>query len=64
MTLFEYLQSCSIEEFAEFLVTLCNESEDHIIRLYDKQLGYPTTKIQLSTELQITNMITLLNTEG
>ena len=62
MSIFEYLQTCSTEEFAEWLTEFQNQSEDNVIGQLIKA-GYEVTRIQLAKEIRCANMVKWLHEE-
>ena len=62
MKLCEWLQSCTIEELADWLVTFQSQSEDNIIDNVRSQ-GVIMTIFSIDHNLLVARMITHLNTE-
>lgn len=50
MTVFEYLQSCTIEDLAEWLVVFQTQCEDNVVEQFENA-GVDVSKIQFAPEL-------------
>ena len=62
MTLFDWLQSCTVEELADWLVTFQSQSENNIFDSVQSQ-GVTMTIISIDHNLLVARMIKHLNTE-
>ncbi len=62
MSIFEYLQTCSIEEFALWLTEFQDQSEDNVIGQIIKA-GYKVTRVQMAKEIKCANMVKWLHKE-
>lgn len=62
MSIFEWLQTCTVEELAEWLVEFREQSEENILEELEKE-GYVVTRIQFERRIQIARMVKHLATE-
>ena len=62
MSIFEYLQTCSIEEFAEWLVEFQSQCEENILEKFEAE-GFVLTRIQFDHTVQVMRMVKHLETE-
>ena len=62
MSIFEWLQTCTVEELAEWLVEFQEQSEENILEKFEKE-GYVVTRIQFDRRIQIARMVKDLATE-
>ena len=62
MTLFEWIQTCTVEDLAEWLDAFQDQCEENIIQfLRDANIDF--TQIQMAKEISIAQVIQMLNTE-
>lgn len=62
MSIFEWVQTCSIEELAEWLVEFQEQSEDNVLEPFEKE-GYSFTAIRLDKRIMIQRMVQHLQKE-
>ena len=62
MSIFEWLQTCSVEELAEWLVEFQRQSEENILEKSEEE-GYAVTRIQFDHTIQVMRMVKHLETE-
>lgn len=62
MSVFEYLQSCTIEEFAEWLVAFQSQCEDNVVEQFENA-GVGVSKINFVPALLELRMVQYLQEE-
>ena len=62
MTVFEWLQSCTKEELAEWLLGFQEECEDSVVQSFIEQ-GFQVTRISLHEVIELRRMVEFLDSE-
>ena len=62
MSVFEWLQSCSLEEFAEWLVEFQDQCEENVIRQFTAA-GLKITRVSMAKEILCARAVNDLSEE-